>query len=238
MDVAERMSSPPDGVYVAMTVVIGAVVGTRCSIKPKRSDDWRVVPNLFGAYIAPPGRKKTAALKAATRFLDELEGDAEQKYTEAERQYKAEYAEYKAMEAGIEADMKAAARPQKSRYVGDGKAVNHDMESLKLKHSNLQEPPKPVRTRRQTNNATVEKLHELCKENPTGILLMRDELAGWLAQLDQAGHEQDRAFYLEGWNGTGRFDYDRIGRGTVSAKTVCLSVLGGIQPDKLREYLK
>lgn len=238
-DVSVRMSSPADGICMALTVAVGAIIGTRCGIKPKRADDWLVVPNLFGAYIAPPGRKKTAALKAATRFLDALEAEAELKYSEAERQYKAEYAEYKALEAGIEADMKSAARPQKSRYGGDGKnAVNHDMEALKARHANLQEPPKPVRTRWQTNNATVEKLHELCKENPRGVLLMRDELAGWLAQLDQAGHEQDRAFYLEGWNGTGRFDYDRIGRGTVSAKTVCLSVLGGIQPDKLREYLK
>lgn len=115
---------------------------------------------------------------------------------------------------------------------------NHDIESLKAELVNLQEPPKPVRARRQTNNATVEKLHELCKENPRGILLVRDELAGWLAQIDQAGNEQDRAFYLEGWNGTGRFDLDRIGRGTVSAKNVCISVLGSIQPEKLRDYLK
>lgn len=116
--------------------------------------------------------------------------------------------------------------------------MNHDMESLKKELTNLQEPPKPTRTRRVTNNATVEKLHELCKENPRGLLQLRDELVGFLAQIDQPGHEQDRAFYLEAWNGDGRFDSDRIGRGTTSAPQVCVSVLGNIQPDKLREYLK
>lgn len=115
--------------------------------------------------------------------------------------------------------------------------MNHDMESLKTELANLVEPPKPVRTRWQTNNATVEKLHELCRDNPRGVLQSRDELSGWLAQIDQAGNEQDRAFYLEGWNGTGRFDLDRIGRGTVSAKLVCISVLGNIQPEKLSAYL-
>jgi putative DNA primase/helicase len=116
--------------------------------------------------------------------------------------------------------------------------MNHDMESLKLELAELQEPPKPTRTRRVTNNATVEKLHELCKENPRGLLQLRDELVGFLAQIDQPGHEQDRAFYLEAANGDGRFDSDRIGRGTTSAPLVCVSVLGNIQPDKLREYLK
>jgi len=116
--------------------------------------------------------------------------------------------------------------------------MNHDMESLKLELSGLQEPPKPTRTRRATNNATVEKLHELCKENPRGLLQLRDELVGFLAQLDQPGHEQDRAFYLELWNGDGRFDKDTIGRGTTSASHLCGSVLGNIQPDKLRDYLK
>lgn len=42
---------------------------------------------------------------------------------------------------------------------------------------------------------------------------------------------------MEAWNGYGSFTTDRIGRGTVDTKNLCVSVLGGIQPSKLTRYL-
>jgi hypothetical protein len=87
-------------------------------------------------------------------------------------------------------------------------------------------------------DATVEKLGELLNANPRGLLMVRDELTGWLASLDREGHECDRSFWLECWNGTGPFVVDRIGRGTVRIEACAVSVLGGIQPGKLSEYVR
>jgi Protein of unknown function (DUF3987) len=42
---------------------------------------------------------------------------------------------------------------------------------------------------------------------------------------------------LEGWNGTSSFNIDRIGRGSLHIKNLCISVFGGIQPDLLERYL-
>src|SRR4030095_2121231 len=61
---------------------------------------------------------------------------------------------------------------------------------------------------------------------------------GLLASWDREGREGDRAFFLEGWNGTGGFDTDRIGRGSILIPNLCVSIFGGIQPDKLTEYLE
>jgi putative DNA primase/helicase len=88
------------------------------------------------------------------------------------------------------------------------------------------------------NDSTVEKLGELLNQNPNGLLLFRDELIGWLRTLDREGHENDRAFYLEAWNGNGSYTYDRIGRGTLHIKAACVSILGGIQPGPLNNYLQ
>jgi Protein of unknown function (DUF3987) len=74
-------------------------------------------------------------------------------------------------------------------------------------------------------------------DNPAGILVMRDELTGWLAQLDKPGREGERAFCLEAWNGDSPFTVDRIGRGNVHVPACCMSLLGGIQPARLRCYL-
>jgi hypothetical protein len=98
-------------------------------------------------------------------------------------------------------------------------------------------PKEPVLRRYKTEDATVEKISEILLENPTGILIHKDELSGWLRNLDKQGREGDRAFYLESWNGTGSFDVDRIGRGSLHVPALCLSVLGGIQPGPLSTYV-
>ena len=95
----------------------------------------------------------------------------------------------------------------------------------------------PTRRRYLVNDSSVEKLGELLNENPNGLLVFRDELLGLLYSLERDGQEGARQFYLETWNGNGRFTYDRIGRGTVDIEACCLSVLGSIQPGPLQDYL-
>src|SRR5690606_31969039 len=72
---------------------------------------------------------------------------------------------------------------------------------------------------------------------PNGIMIIRDELAGWLSSLQKFGREGDREFYLESWNGYGSYTVDRVGRGTIHIPSLCLSIFGGIQPSKLKKYL-
>jgi len=56
------------------------------------------------------------------------------------------------------------------------------------------------------------------------MLVLRDELSGWLRALDKPGREGDREFYLEAWNGTGSYTVDRIGRGTIHIPTLTLGL--------------
>jgi putative DNA primase/helicase len=87
------------------------------------------------------------------------------------------------------------------------------------------------------NDATFEALHQTMSENPAGILVIRDELTGWWSQLDRAGREGERSFCLQAWNGDTGHTIDRIGRGTIHVPACCMSMLGGIQPGRLRSYL-
>ena len=98
-------------------------------------------------------------------------------------------------------------------------------------------PKEPSPRRLIMNDATFEALHETLSDNPAGILVIRDELPGWWATLDRPGREGERAFFLEAWNGDSAFTIDRIGRGTVRVPHCCVSMLGGIQPGRLRSYL-
>jgi len=83
------------------------------------------------------------------------------------------------------------------------------------------------------NDATVEKLDKLLNENPRGLLLVRDELAGFLSRMEREEYQSERAFYLDAYNGDGQFTYDRIGRGTIHIQNATLSMIGGIQPSRI-----
>lgn len=88
------------------------------------------------------------------------------------------------------------------------------------------------------NDATVEKLGELLNENPRGLLLVRDELPGFLSRMESEEYQSERAFYLESFNGDGRFTYDRIGRGTIHIANCTLSLIGGVQPSRIAPIVR
>ena len=62
-DVCHRMSIPLDFVAIPIVIVAGSVIGTGCRVKPKRKDDWAIVPNLWGGIMGPPSRLKSPALE-------------------------------------------------------------------------------------------------------------------------------------------------------------------------------
>lgn len=227
-DIAHRMQCPPDFIMVAAIVMAGSVIGAGCGIRPKRRDDWLVVPNLWGGIVARPGMLKSPSLAEAIRPIDRLEIRAREEFECAEKDFLAEAETAKARREALRSEMVKAAKRKKG-------AANLD--DLKTEFAGLPEPEKPSWRRFKTNDSTIEKLSELLKENPRGVLYFRDELIGLLTSWEKPGREPDRAFYLESWNGKGTHTSDRIGRGTIFVENCCISILGGIQPGKLEGYL-
>ena len=224
-DITERMQCPPDFPAVAAMIAEAAVVGRRVGIRPKRRDNWLVVPNLWGGVVGRPGVLKTPAIQEPLRPVWRLEFDAGRAYEEELKEWKADLLIAKERERLTSGKIREALKKGQ-----DAKAL--------AQHLLASEDSQPIRRRYVVNDSTVEKLGELLNENPNGLLVFRDELTGLLRTLDREGHEGDRAFYLEAWNGTGRFVYDRIGRGTVEIEAACVSILGGIQPGPLAHYLR
>ena len=228
LDEADRMPCSPDYIAAALIVCLGSVIGARCAIKPKRRDDWIVTPNLFGGIVGDPSSKKSPALGTVTRFLDRLEAREAANLEKAQRIHLAEVAAFEAHQSAVKASMKRAA---------SGKPDSDKMAAAVADMKGLQPPEEPHQRRFKSNDSTTEKLGDLLVSNPQGLLVYRDELIGLLASWEKEGREGDRAFYLEGWNGTGSFNVDRITRGSLHIKNLCLSVFGGIQPELLERYL-
>ena len=232
MDEANRMGCQPDFIAVTALTSIGAVVGARCAMRPKALDNWLVVPNLWGGIVGVPAAKKSPAMSAAHNPLNRLIARANDAYHAETLAFTLEKEVFDIQEETIHARMKSAAKVKN----GKGEDIHALKDEMKAHRDQATEAPTLKRYR--TNDTTVEKLGELLRDNPTGMLVMRDELVGLISTWDKEGREGERSFYLEGWNGSASFDTDRIGRGAIFIKNLCLSVFGGIQPDKLTLYLE
>lgn len=85
-----------------------------------------------------------------------------------------------------------------------------------------------------TSDPTVESLASLLAQNERGLLLHRDELAGWVKSMNQykQGRGADRQFYLSCWSGESG-TVDRQGREAMFLTHPFLSVIGCLPPDML-----
>ena len=121
----------------------------------------------------------------------------------------------------------------------DGVVSGDDMQKLKADYMELSENAEQEPTRRmfKANETSVQSMTVLQSKNPRGILVFRDELTGLLAKWETEAGQEERTYYLQGWNGNGSYTDDKIGRGLTECKQICISMLGGVQPDKLRRYL-
>jgi hypothetical protein len=220
--VTERMQVPKDYSAVAMVLCLAGAVNRRATIQPKANDTgWLVVPNLWGGIVAPPGYLKSPVIQAISRPLIKIE--------ELWRnEFKAELDDYESEKE--EADLRYSA--WKEQYKQASKKKDG---IIPIRPDNTLAEPRLKRL--VTNDATFEALHQIMSQNPAGILVIRDELTGWWGTLDRAGREGERAFCLQAWNGDTGQTIDRIGRGTIHVEACCMSMLGGIQPGRLRSYV-
>ena len=112
-DVAERTQCPPEYAAVGALVALGAVVGRSCAIRPKRYDDWTVVPNLWGAVRRAAIVHEVPALTEALRPLLQLAGEATEEHRRRIEAHPSVVAEAKARRAGCRGMRKAAKSGQK-----------------------------------------------------------------------------------------------------------------------------
>jgi putative DNA primase/helicase len=221
-DVAERIGCPPEFVAVPQLGAASMLVArTGVRLRPKALDDWGVVSNLWAAVVGRPGTKKSPAMSEALAPLRRLEAVALEEYTQSMRDRETDSAV-----AAIRKSVKTA----NARKAAEG-ASDADLRAM-LEDDAIDEVP--TRRRYTVTDATYEALGKVMGENPGGVMLVRDELNGWLASLSGEENTTARTFVLSAWSG-GPTSFDRITREAVSIEDARLSVCGGIQPGPLQD---
>ena len=96
--------------------------------------------------------------------------------------------------------------------------------------------PEPVPLPRiVVGDTTPEKLGAILRDNPKGVLLNRDEIAGWLGSFGRysAAGGGERAMWLEAYGGRAYTIDRQKDPEPIIIPHLSVPVLGGVQPDKL-----
>ncbi len=210
--------------YVAGGLIVGASAWIGNARHVAATATWIEPPHLWLAPIGPPSTGKTPAQRPIVEASRAIERDDDEAWRVAMATYAALAEQAKTIEESWRQSLKAA--------VKKGEAPPD-------RPPDADPPPEPPRPRVLAMDTTIEELQHMLAQQSRGLLYTRDELAGWLGNHDRyGGHGGDRAFFLEAWNG-GAYVVDRVKyRGQpIRIECAALSILGGMQPDKLREAL-
>jgi len=230
IDIAERMNCPIDFIGVAAMIAASSLVGRRIGIRPERHTTWTEVGNLWGVIVGPPGTMKSPAVREAFAALHAMEHKASVAYEAALEELKPKLMLHEIKEQ----EFRRQARGMLRGSTEDPLAELNTLDLLR----ELEAPQLPKQKRFIVNDATPEKLGEICRDNPQGILYHRDELLTMFTDLDQEEKANGRGMIMGGWTGLDGCTFDRIGRGTVRADSVNLALFGTTQPARLLDYMR
>lgn len=119
-------------------------------------------------------------------------------------------------------------------YIKNNEAYR-EYEKLSKKEKEQQiEINKPNKKQFIADDITLEALVDLHQEVTTGVGVFKDELAGWLKDMNKYREGSDLEFWLSTWSGTS-VNVNRLTRVGSFVENPFIPVIGGIQPAVLNE---
>jgi hypothetical protein len=214
---AEAKSCPADYVGAALLSGASVLIGNARWGSPWES--WTEPPILWTASVGNPSSGKSPGQDAACDLMSMIEADAnaelEEKLAAWNTANRAARIHLELWEQATKAALKKGAPPPEMPVAAVA-------------------PERPTRKRIVTSDTTIEKAARILIENTKGLLLKRDELAGWIGSLERYGSNgSDRAFYLESYGGR-PYVVDRVkDTEPIVVPALTIAITGGIQPDRL-----
>lgn len=222
VDLAAGAGAPVDYVGASVLAVAASLVGAKRRVQPyATTPNWQEPCVLWVAPVGDPSSNKSPAIDAATGPLRGMENELAERHktrlvswlTEVER-----------------------AKAKKVEWQAQVKTTTKDGIATPVMPAMAQEPEEPQRPRLLVQDATPEAMGDILAGNANGALHLRDELAAWLLSFERYS-PGGREFRLEAYGGRPHVIDRKSAKGPLSIPFNGVTVLGGIQPEKLRECL-
>lgn len=220
-DLGEGAGAPADYVAISALGVAASLIGGKRRVRPFSTGEWSEPCILWVATVGDPSSNKSPAIDAATGPLRGMESDHAEDHRIALMSFEAV------------AQRAKAERKEWEKSVDEAQKSGSDTPDLP---DSAVTPDEPQRRRLLVQDGTPEAVAAILAGNPSGTLHLRDELAGWLSSFDRYS-PGGREFWLEAYGGR-QFTIDRKGaKAALRIPFNGVSVLGGIQPEKLVDCL-
>jgi len=212
---AKAIGCDPSYLALPLLTAIASAIGTTRRLELKRG--WTVPAILWCAIVGESGTAKTPAFKLVMRPIRERQRKALERNAEAMKQYELEFARWEKCYAAWK------------RRKDDG-----------------EEPPEkplpPPCDRYIVSDTTVEALAPILLANPRGLLLARDELAGWIGSFDRYAGKGKASADAANWLSMFNAETIIVDRKTGIPRTIyvpqaAVCVCGGIQPGILNRAI-
>jgi hypothetical protein len=218
-DAAEAIGCDTSFIALPLLSALASAIGNTHRIALKRG--WTEPAILWTAIVGESGSMKTPAFKLARRSISKAQ-------ERAFREHEAALAQWRIEHLKLEAELTGWKR-QAAKGKGD---EGEPPEPL----------PPPFAQRFLVSDTTTEALAPILRDDPRGVLLARDELAGWLGSFDRyakAGKAgSDSAHWLSMHNGEAMTIDRKTGiPPTIHVPSASVSITGGIQPGILARAL-
>jgi len=206
-DASRAIGCDPSYVALPLLSALAAAIGNTRRVELKAG--WSEPAIIWVAIIGESGTLKTPAFKLVVDPIRMRQGQSLKRHAEEMDQYEAEVLRYEKR-----------------------------LSEWKRKKDTSDEPPTkpqpPPAERLTVTDTTVEALAPILLANPRGLLLARDELAGWVGSFDRytAGRGgADAANWLSMHNGESVVVDRKSGQPrTIYVPRASVSVTGGVQP--------
>ncbi|MBZ9859721.1 DUF3987 domain-containing protein [Mesorhizobium sp. CA12] len=216
---AEAKGAPTDYIVAATLTVCGSLIGNTRWSQPWSG--WSEPPVLWAVTIGNPSAGKSPALDAVLTPLRKVERRLGEK------------ARVELDDWNVRADL---AKLAESEWKDSIRAALKAGEEPPPRPASASPGPAPVLPRLAVSDATVERVAVILAAQPRGLLLARDELAGWLESMKRYTSSSDQPFWLEAYGGRA-YTVERINRESISVDRLSVGVIGGIQPDRIRNLI-
>jgi hypothetical protein len=115
------------------------------------------------------------------------------------------------------------------KYIKESEKYDYYINLPKKEKDEHSEVSKPIKTQFIANDITLEALVDLHQESDNAVGVFKDELAGWLKDMNKYREGSDLEFWLSTWSGKS-VNLNRLSRKGSFVEKPFIPVLGGIQP--------
>src|SRR5438067_1378485 len=218
---AEAAACPPDYVAAPLLAAASALIGN--ARWAQATPGWAEPPHLWIGVVGDSGSGKSPGADCLMRdVLPEIEQRMRADFSDRLRRWQAD----------IEID-----RVAKERWLKAIRVAARQGRAAPLPPFGLP-APEPQMPRLRQHDVTIEKVASLLAQAaPKGLLVVRDELAGWINGMN-AHNSGGRAFWLEAYGGRPYRVERKASPHPIVIPHLAVAVYGGAPPDRLARLMR